>query len=153
MERLHPNVRIVWLAGAAIVAGIVLAAGYAFDRFVVAVGVSLVATVAVVVAVLGIAHAVLRYRAWRFEVQDDALWLHRGVLTKVDTSVPFVRVQHVDTQRGPISRLVGLSSVVVYTAGSRGADVSIPGLRPDRATALRERLRDLAIESEHEDAV
>jgi membrane protein YdbS with pleckstrin-like domain len=41
----------------------------------------------------------------------------------------------------------------VYTAGSRGADVSIPGLRPERAEALRQQLRDLAIESEGEDAV
>jgi membrane protein YdbS with pleckstrin-like domain len=74
-------------------------------------------------------------------------------VTEVVTSVPFVRVQHVDTQRGPVERLAGLASVVVYTAGSRGADVTIPGLRPERAEQLREQLRELAIESEHDDAV
>ena len=76
------------------------------------------------------------------------------MFTEVRTIVPFVRVQHVDTQRGPIERAAGLSSVVVYTAGSRGADVTIPGLTPERAEALQEQLRRLAIESEREsDAV
>jgi membrane protein YdbS with pleckstrin-like domain len=95
----------------------------------------------------------LRYRRWRFEVAEDAVYLERGVLTHVTSVVPFVRVQHVDSQRGPVERAVGLASVVVYTAGSRGADVTIPGLSPDRADALRERLRRLAIESETDDAV
>jgi membrane protein YdbS with pleckstrin-like domain len=74
----------------------------------------------------------------------------------VNSVVPFVRVQHVDSQRGPIERLAGLSSVVVYTAGSRGADVTIPGLRPERAEAIQAELRRLATESEPgdpEDAV
>jgi membrane protein YdbS with pleckstrin-like domain len=75
------------------------------------------------------------------------------VITHVRTVVPFVRVQHVDTQRGPVERALGLASVVVYTAGSRQADVTIPGLTPERADALQERLREMAIESEPEDAV
>jgi membrane protein YdbS with pleckstrin-like domain len=41
----------------------------------------------------------------------------------------------------------------VYTAGSRGADVTVPGLTPVRADDLRERLKGLAIRSEGEDAV
>ncbi|MFB6295372.1 MAG: PH domain-containing protein [Halobacteriales archaeon] len=106
-----------------------------------------------VVGALGAIHAFARFDRWRYELQDDALYLERGVVTQVETAVPFVRVQHVDTQRGPIARLLGLASVVVYTAGSRGADVTVPGLTPDRARDLRNRLRDLAIESEPEDGV
>jgi membrane protein YdbS with pleckstrin-like domain len=105
------------------------------------------------VAILTLLHAHLRYRIWRFELQDDALFLHRGVLTRVRTVVPYVRVQHVDTQRNPVERVLGLSRVVVYTAGSRGADVAIPGLRPDRADALQERLRTLAGEHDTDDGV
>ena len=152
METLHPNVRIVWvveaLVGAAVVGGVSLAA----DAFVLEVG-PIVLAVAAVLALVGGVHALARYRVWGFDVEDDGLYLERGVITRVVTSVPFVRVQHVDTQRGPVERMVGLASVVVYTAGSRGADVTIPGLRPERAEQLREQLRELAIESEHEDAV
>jgi membrane protein YdbS with pleckstrin-like domain len=109
----------------------------------------------VVVVCLGLAFLwVLRYyRTWRYEVRDDSLYLTRGVVTRVQTIVPYVRVQHVDTRRSPVERLLGLSSLVVYTAGSRGADVTIPGLTDDRAADLQRRLKALAIASEEEDAV
>lgn len=153
METLHPNIRAVWLLQALIGAGVIGGLSYAIHVLVVQLGLVVVVGVVVIAAVIGGVHAILRYRAWGFAVEDDALYLDRGVLTKVQTSIPFVRVQHVDTQRGPVARLLGIASVVVYTAGSRSADVAIPGLSPKRAKKLREQLRDLAIESETEDAV
>lgn len=152
MERPHSRVRLLWIGRAVVAAAVLAAIAFVADRFV-DVGPRLGALVLFVVAVFGTVHALLYYRSWRFEIQDDALYLVRGVVTEVETAVPYVRVQHVDTQRGPVERLVGLSSLVVYTAGTRGADISIPGLTPERATRLRERLRDLAIESEGSDAV
>lgn len=152
MERPHSRVRLLWV-GRAIVAATVLAViAFVADRFV-DVSPTVVGGVWVVVAIVGTIHTLLYYRSWRFEIQDDALYLVRGVVTEVETAVPYVRVQHVDTQRGPVARAVGLSSLVVYTAGTRGADISIPGLTPERANRLRERLRDLAIASEGSDAV
>ncbi len=153
MERLHPRARLLWLGRALFVATLPVGALLLVNLYLRPVDRRLVAGVGLAVAVLGLVHAVLYYRRWRFDIQDDALYLVRGVVTRVDTAVPFVRVQHVDTRRGPIERTLGLASVVVYTAGSRGADIRIPGLRPDRATELRERLRDLAVESEAADAV
>lgn len=105
------------------------------------------------VSLLGVLFAVLRYRIWRYEIRPEAVYIRRGVLTRTRTIVPHVRIQHVDTQRGPFERVLGLSRIVVYTAGSRQADVAIPGLRPEQATHLQNRLRDLAIESEGDDAV
>lgn len=153
METLHPNIRAVWLLQALIGASVIGGFSYAFHALIIQLSLTIILGVTVMAAIIGCVHAILRYRAWGFAVEDDALYLDRGVLTKVQTSVPFVRVQHVDTERGPIARMLGIASVVVYTAGSRSADVAIPGLSPDRATKLRERLRDLAIESETEDAV
>ncbi|WP_327051784.1 PH domain-containing protein [Halomicrococcus gelatinilyticus] len=153
MEALNPRVRLVWFVGSAVTALLLGGVVVAIDRFVVDVGVQVAAAVGLVVLVGGVAYVVLKYRSWRFEIRDDDLYLERGVFTRVTTVVPFVRVQHVDTQRGPIERLLGLGSVVVYTAGSRGADVTIPGLTPERATDIQRRLRSLAIESESEDAV
>jgi hypothetical protein len=153
MESLHPRVRILWVGRRVIQATVLAAIAVGIDRFLLTLPPTLVAAGWLVLVVLGTVHAVAAHRIWRFELQDDALYLVRGVVTRTDTSVPYVRVQHVDTRRGPIERTAGLSSVVVYTAGSRGADITIPGLRPDRATELRERLRDLAGESEATDAV
>jgi len=75
------------------------------------------------------------------------------VLTEVRTEVPLVRIQHVDSRRSAFERLVGLARTVVYTAGSRGADVTIPGLTPADADGLRTRLKRLVIDTDGEDAV
>jgi membrane protein YdbS with pleckstrin-like domain len=155
MESLHPRVRVQWIlttfVTASVLAGAVAAVGAAVD----AVSLSPVVPIAVgtTIGAAGVLHAFARFDRWRYEIQADALYLERGVITQVETAVPFVRVQHVDTQRGPIARLLGIASVVVYTAGSRGADVTVPGLTPDRAETLRNRLRELAIESEPDDGV
>jgi len=153
MNALHPRVRLRWgllaLVALAVVGGIVTALTRVVFEFSPLFGVGLVAVLVPVVAL----YILALYRRWRYELQADALELERGVLTQVETAVPYVRVQHVDTQRDPLDRMLGLGSVVVYTAGSRGADVSIPGLTAAEAREVRNRLRDLAIESEPEDAV
>jgi membrane protein YdbS with pleckstrin-like domain len=153
MESLDSKVRIVWLVGSLLTASILGGGVAAASLLLFDTGVWPGVGVFVLLLLIGVLGAVLRYRRWRFALEEDAVYLERGVLTHVTSVVPFVRVQHVDSQRGPIERTVGLASVVVYTAGSRGADVTIPGLSPERADALRERLRRLAIESESDDAV
>lgn len=155
LQTLHPRVRLVWVASTLVSAGVVAAFGLlgTWLGVVLPVGpepATLFGALAAVIAALGVVLAVFRYRVWGYEVRDDSLYLVRGVVTRRVSSVPFVRVQHVDTRRGPLERAVGLASVVVYTAGSRGADITVPGLTPDRATELRERLRELATESEYD---
>jgi len=153
MESLHQRVRLLWAGRSALGGLVLLGLAVVVDRFFVPLPLQVAVAGWVVLAALGAVHAVFAHRIWRFTLEDDSLFLVRGVVTRTDTSVPYVRVQHVDTTRGPVERTAGLASVVVYTAGSRGADITIPGLRPDRATELRERLRDLAGESEATDAV
>jgi hypothetical protein len=153
MTRLHPRVRLVWAARSvlsAAVIGAVLGIGTQFVSFLPRWA---AAAIAGVLFLVGVVHAVLRYRSWQYEVRDDAIYLERGVLTRVRTVVPFVRIQHVDSSRGPVERAIGLGRVVVYTAGSRGADVTVPGLTPTTADDLRERLKRLAIRAEGDDAV
>jgi len=106
-----------------------------------------------ILIILSITYMTLRYRAWGFELRDDHLYIEHGVFRKVKTMVPFVRIQHVDSQRGVIERTVGLSKIIVYTAGSRGADVTVPGLLPQEAEGIQKKLRDVAIESEDRDGV
>ncbi|MFC4437609.1 MULTISPECIES: PH domain-containing protein [Natrialbaceae] len=162
MERLNPRVRVVWLivavfraglAGGFIVGGALLLSITDFWGNPPDLLVPGAVALAVILAIVRLVVAWLRYSVWRFEVQEDGLFIERGVFTRIKTVVPYVRVQHVDSRRSPLERTTGLSTVVVYTAGSRSADVAIPGLTPERAEKLREELRRLAIESEGEDAV
>jgi len=162
-RNLDPKVRYRWVLGssigAVVIGAVAGAAAFLSGRAVPgltrspgsATGVA--AAVFAALFLVGVARAVLLYRSWEYVVREDSLFLSRGVLTRVRTVAPYVRVQHVDTRRSPVERLLGLSTLVVYTAGSRGADVTIPGLTPGRATDLQKRLKRLAIESEEEDAV
>ena len=52
---------------------------------------------------------------------------------------PYGRLQFVDVKAGPIDRAFGLVSVQLHTA-SATSDAAIPGLSPDVAAELRDRL-------------
>jgi len=152
MNKLHPRIRIVWVLRAIVIGLVVGAVGVGLATVLEA-SPFVPAGFAGVLIVLGVIHAILRYRNWRYIVGEDAIYLERGVLTEIRTEVPLVRIQHVDSRRSAFERLVGLASTVVYTAGSRGADVMIPGLTPENADGLRKRLKTLVIDTDGEDAV
>jgi hypothetical protein len=63
-----------------------------------------------------------------------------GVVWRVSRSIPRVRVQHVDIRSGPVDRALGLVEVSLHVAGSAGPVLTIPGLEPADAEALRELL-------------
>ncbi|WP_224337011.1 PH domain-containing protein [Haloprofundus halobius] len=153
MMRLDPRVQLLWSLRALVVAAIFGALAAVLDFFVFERGIWLPIVVFLGVLGLGVVLAALRYRYWRYEVRDDSLYLERGVFTRVRTVVPFVRIQHVDSSRSPVERLAGLATTVVYTAGSRGADVTIPGLSASDSDDLQERIKRLAIRAEGDDAV
>lgn len=84
--------------------------------------------------------AARRFRATRYRLDAEGLELHRGLLWHSETRVLRSRVQHTDLQRGPLDRRLGLSDLVVHTAGSKIAAVRIAGLAEARARALRDAL-------------
>jgi membrane protein YdbS with pleckstrin-like domain len=104
-------------------------------------------TVTVVCTILGIIASIivpqLRYYYWRFDVREHEIHIVRGILTRRHTVAPIARVQHLDVAQGVIERIVGIGSLVLYTAGTRGADVVIPGLPIEYAEALRDYLKSL----------
>ena len=151
-QTLNPRVQIVWVLRAVLLSALVTApfvGGVYFEYLPEWVPIA----VGAAILTITVAHALLRYRRWSYEIREDAIYLDRGVITQVRTTVPLVRIQHVDSRRGPIERTAGLAACVVYTAGSRGADVRIPGLTRDGASDLREELKRLAIRADGEDAV
>lgn len=88
----------------------------------------------------------LWYRHWRYAVRARDVLLRFGVIFRTIRSVPRERVQHVDLAQGPVLRLFGLYRVTLYTAGSGGADASIPGLEEKDALALRDELLETPAE-------
>lgn len=153
MNRLEREILILWIAASLLTAVFLTGLSVAVQGIIWEVSAALTAVLLVLFTVTGILYSVARFRACGFELREDYLYIERGVLKKVKTKVPYVRVQHIDTERGPVYRIFGLSKLVVYTAGSRGADVSIPGLLPGRADEIQERLRKVAATGDSGDAV
>jgi membrane protein YdbS with pleckstrin-like domain len=75
-------------------------------------------------------------------MDGDRLRVVRGLMWRKDTVVPFGRVQHIDIERGPIARYYGLSTLVLHTAGTHNASVSLPGLGETNAMEMREVIRE-----------
>jgi membrane protein YdbS with pleckstrin-like domain len=97
------------------------------------------------IALLALAGIVLlparRYRAWGWREDEDELHIRSGMLFRRLTVVPFGRVQHIDIAQGPIERSHGLSTLILHTAGTRGASVPLPGLERGQAEHMRDRIR------------
>lgn len=101
-------------------------------------------------AAIGGGLAVKRHRRTYWKLDAEGFALRRGNWWRVESRVPISRVQHLDLKRGPLERGLNLSTLVVHTAGTKLAAVSVPGL--DAADA--ERLRDrLAHQLDHDDAL
>ncbi|GAA2242144.1 PH domain-containing protein [Promicromonospora sukumoe] len=78
-------------------------------------------------------------RAIGYAERDDDLLIRKGVMFRSMVVVPYGRMQYVDVEAGPLDRKLGLAKVQLHTA-SVGTDAQIPGLPPDEAARLRDRL-------------
>ncbi|MGS0763811.1 PH domain-containing protein [Syntrophomonas curvata] len=84
---------------------------------------------------------VITWQTWRYEVSEPEIDLLHGVFVKTRTLIPMVRVQHVDTEQGPLLRRFGLSSVTISTAAGSH---QIPALADEAAALLRDQISVLA---------
>ena len=80
-----------------------------------------------------------RVRSYGYCERDDDLLVTSGILFRRLVIVPYGRMQLVDVSAGPIDRSLGITTVQLHTAAAT-SDAAIPGLPPDEASALRDRL-------------
>lgn len=78
-------------------------------------------------------------RAWGYAERADDLLVRHGLLWKGLVVVPYGRMQYVEVQVGPIERMFGIARVQLHTASAH-SDARIPGLPPEEAARLRDRL-------------
>lgn len=83
----------------------------------------------------------VQWRRFRYEIFDDEIDIQQGVLVVRRTLVPMVRVQHVDTEQGPILRRYKMATVSITTAATTHR---IPTLFLNDADSLRDQISKLA---------
>jgi membrane protein YdbS with pleckstrin-like domain len=149
-ERLDPRAKTLWritgTLGALPLVVVGASASWSLLRVVpLLLGVLPLLAVLVLFVVLAAVVPDLRWRRWRYEIRDEEVDLQRGIIWVSRTLVPLARIQHVDTQSGPLQRRFGLATVVFYTAA--GAN-QIPELSAPVAAEVRDRIADLTREQD-----
>lgn len=95
---------------------------------------------AVVGALFGAWLGYKRHRRTLWRLDEDGFAVQRGRWWRIESRIPISRVQHLDLKRGPLERAMGLATLVIHTAGTRMAAVSVNGLDDADAEHLRDRL-------------
>ena len=73
-----------------------------------------------------------------YAIRDKDVIYRSGWIIQSIHTCPFNRIQHSTVTIGPLERQYGLARLVLYTAGSNDADMSIPGLKESEAESLKE---------------
>jgi membrane protein YdbS with pleckstrin-like domain len=81
-------------------------------------------------------------RAWGYAERDNDLLVRHGLFVRRLSIVPYARMQYVDVTAGPLERAFKLATVQLHTAAA-ASDARVPGLPPEEASRLRDRLTAL----------
>lgn len=87
---------------------------------------------------VGLAKVSFKKRGYAFR-QHDVLYKN-GIISETTTIIPYNRIQHVALHEGVISRMFGLASVEIFTAGGGDSDIEIPGIEKEKAQSIKQLL-------------
>jgi putative membrane protein len=71
----------------------------------------------VVVFAITLLVAWLIYKNYKYCLGDDSLKVKRGILNKEEVAIPYRQIQDVDLRRDITFQMIGLSEIVIITAG------------------------------------
>jgi len=91
----------------------------------------------------------ISYRHSSYRLDELGIEIRKGAYWRAITNLPRSRIQHTDVSQGPLERRFGLGTLVIYTAGTMNAKVTLAGL--EHATARR--IRTYLIPGADSDAV
>ncbi len=86
------------------------------------------------------AYVMAWYKKYQYALSKEGLIINKGVFWQQLIIIPRNRVQHTDITTGPLERRYNLAKLVVHTAGTRDASVTLNGLPEKTAADLRKEL-------------
>ncbi|MGM0436102.1 MAG: PH domain-containing protein [Bacillota bacterium] len=146
-ERLHPKAIWAWRIKGAVYFLIysVLVAAFFITRIFVSLPLQIGFTLLGIALFLGVIQILiipkLRMIYWGYEIKDNEIDIQHGIIVVKRTLIPMARIQHVDTEHGPIMRQFKLATLNIATAGT---EHKIPALDFETARMLRKKISSLA---------
>ncbi len=80
--------------------------------------------------------AILGFSKRRYAIRELDVIYSSGLIFYKLTTVPFVRIQHIEISKSFLARKFDLATLHIYTAGASGSDLVIKGLPSDVAEKL-----------------
>lgn len=81
---------------------------------------------------------ILSFKTRLYLVRDKDISYKSGLFFKKTTTVPFNRIQHLEIDQGPFSKLLQLASLSVFTAGDSSDDLEVNGISLINAEKIKE---------------
>lgn len=81
-------------------------------------------------------YAYLSFSKRRYAIREHDIIYSSGLLFYKLTTVPFVRIQHIEISKSYLARKFDLATLHIYTAGESGSDLVIKGLPNNIAEKL-----------------
>jgi membrane protein YdbS with pleckstrin-like domain len=120
-----------YLIAAAVVIVGVLVVSSQVDRLIVPLAIG---GVLLLLLAFGAGMQVVEVRRLGYQLREHDLSLRSGAINHRVESLPFSRVQHVNINRGPLERALGLATLQVSSAGP---NITIPGLTDADAARIK----------------
>jgi putative membrane protein len=95
-----------------------------------------------IIAIASLVSPVLKYLYFTFHIEEDELIIQKGLLQKERKSIPLERIQSININQNVVQRILGIVSLEVDTAGSKGKELEIPGLEKAFASEFKELLQE-----------
>ena len=86
--------------------------------------------------------SVIYFRRFRFQIEDDAVRVRRGVIEKKELRVRFSRIQNIQIGQPFYFRPFGLVRFSLETPGASEKEVELPGIRRELAEWMRDRIAE-----------
>ncbi|MBA3927048.1 PH domain-containing protein [Listeria sp. FSL L7-1582] len=81
-----------------------------------------------------------RWARWSYQIRHDEIEIQHGIIFRSRVLIPMIRVQHVETDQGPLLRKQKLVSVSISTAATVH---TIEAVRAEESDALRHHILEL----------
>lgn len=89
-----------------------------------------------IIVFISIIHSILTYKNFYFQIKDDAFIVQKGYINKENKSVPLERIQTVNIKQNILQQILGIVQLDIDSAGSKGKEISLPGVRIKQAKEL-----------------
>lgn len=150
-EKLHQNskkswfiARGIWLLiiGGALINGRIFASKYIYETsyHTFKVVIDIVIVIILIFLLLNtFIYPIIEYKQWKYLINKDKIEFSEGIFLIKKTTIPIVRIQHIQVNQGIINRWLKLADISISTAGGQH---KIPNIDIEKAERISDYLNN-----------